>query len=186
MFVEIEEIKKEFSTSPVDAIDSIVSTVNTTGVVIRKTSVRDEIRYAEFKRERYSKATIHFFSGHTIDVKENASVLEFDEAIDKEVEKLISVLYENQRKKTYNDCMYRIYNQFSTWNRNKSYSKCDRFLRYVVAEEFDVRILLSMLMASLPMKQNLNFRREFYDSVLQRARLVYPSSEIESIFVGLD
>lgn len=186
MLVEIEEIKKEFSTSPVDAIDSIVSTINTTGVVIRKTSVRGEIRFAEIKRECYSKALLNFFSEHTIEVQDDVSVLEFEETIDKEVEELISVLYENQRKKTYNDCMYKIYNQFSSWNRNKSYSKCDKFLRHVVAEEFDVRILLSMLMASLPMKQNLNFRREFYDSVLQRARLVYPSNEIKSIFVGLD
>ena len=186
MLVEIEEIKREFSTSPVDAIESIVSTVNTTGVVIRKTSVKGEMRFAEIKRECYSKEPLRFFSKHKIEVKDDASVLEFEDTIDKEVENLISVLYENQRKKTYNDCMYKIYNQFSTWNRNKSYSKCDRFLRHVVAEEFDVRILLSMLMASLPMKHYLNFRREFYDSVLQRARLVYPSNEIKSIFVGLD
>lgn len=184
MLVEIEDIKRDLSTSPVESIESIISTVNTAGVIVRRTSVKGVVRFAEFKRECYSKVPNFYFSGQTVDVSDDESAE--SEILDKEVRELLSILYENQRKKTYNDCMYRIYDQFSLWNRNKYYSKCDRFLKYVVAEEFDVRILLSMLMASLPMKKNLNFRREFYDSVLQRARLVYPLNEIASIFVGLD
>lgn len=184
MFVEIEELRKDVETTPVETIESIVSSVNTRGFFISGKSFKDELRTAELKRLVYSQKPFYFVTANTEVVEERES--SNSEIMDKEVLDLLSSLYENQKQKTYQVCMYKIYDKFGVWQKNKWYSKCDSFLKYIDAEDFDVRILLSLLMASLPMKRNLNYRREFYDSVLQRARLVYSSAEINSIFVGLD
>lgn len=184
MLVEIEELKKDVETTPIETIESIVSSVNTRGFFLSGKSIKDELRTAELKRSVYSQKPFYFISEHTEDVAESES--SNSDIMDKEVRDLLSSLYENQKQKTYQVCMYKIYDQFGAWQKNKWYSKCDSFLKYIDAEDFDVKILLSLLMASLPMKKNLNYRRDFYDSVLQRARLVYSSTEIDSIFVGLD
>lgn len=186
MLVEIEELKKDVETTPIETIESVVSSVNTRGFFISWKSFKDELRTAELKRFVYSQKPLYFVTEHN--ENEDVAGSEFSnlEIMDKEVLDLLSSLYENQKQKTYQVCMYKIYDQFGAWQKNKWYSKCDNFLKYIEAEDFDVRILLSLLMASLPMKKNLNYRREFYDSVLQRARLVYSSAEIDSIFVGLD
>lgn len=184
MLVEIEELKKDVETTPIETIESIVSSVNTRGFFISRKSFKDELRTAELKRFEYSQKPLYFVTEHYEEVAGNDS--SNSEIMDKEILDLLSSLYDNQKQKTYQVCMYKIYDQFGAWQKNKWYSKCDNFLKYIEAEDFDVRILLSLLMASLPMKKNLNYRREFYDSVLQRARLVYSSAEIDSIFVGLD
>lgn len=101
------------------------------------------------------------------------------------VQSLISKMRELQNTRSYDECMYQVYKHFRRWTAEDSFSRCDYVLKYVSTDDFDIHILISLLMASYPLRSRLSFRNGFYDKVLMKARLSYTADEIQRIFGGL-
>ena len=97
MFVEIEELRKDVETTPVETIESIVSSVNTRGFFISGKSFKDELRTAELKRLVYSQKPFYFVTANTEVVEERES--SNSEIMDKEVLDLLSSLYEIKNRR---------------------------------------------------------------------------------------
>ena len=96
-----------------------------------------------------------------------------------------SLILELQRKQDYQEAMYRIHKQFIQWKREKSFSECDIFFRQLDVVNYDMRILVALLMASVQIKQRLSYRATFYNKVIERATCFYTEIEITQIFSGL-
>ena len=96
-----------------------------------------------------------------------------------------SLILELQRKQDYQEAMYRIHKQFIQWKREKSFSECDIFFRQLDVVNYDMRILVALLMASVQIKQRLSYRATFYNKVIERATCFYTEIEITQIFSSL-
>ena len=96
-----------------------------------------------------------------------------------------SSILELQRKQEYQEAMYRIHKQFIQWKREKYFSECDIFFRQLDVANYDIRILVALLMASVQIKQRLSYRALFYNKVIERASCFYSEIEITQIFSSL-
>lgn len=101
------------------------------------------------------------------------------------VQSFISKMRELQNTCSYDECMYQVYRHFRRWTSEDLYSRCDYVLKYVSTDDFDIHILISLLMASYSFKSRLSYRSVFYEKVLMKARLSYKSEDIQRIFGGL-
>lgn len=102
-----------------------------------------------------------------------------------QVQMLISMMHNLQEDCSYDECMYQVYKHFRKWSSEQSFSRCDYVLKYVSIDDFDIHILISLLMASFPLRSRLSYRSVFYEKVLTKARITYSSEEIQKIFGGL-
>lgn len=93
-----------------------------------------------------------------------------------------SSILELQRNEDYQEAMYKIHKQFIQWKRNKYFSECDIFFRQLDVANYDMRILVALLMASVQIKQRLSYRAPFYNKVIERASCFYSEIEITQIF----
>lgn len=96
-----------------------------------------------------------------------------------------SSILELQRNEDYQEAMYKIHKQFIQWKRNKYFSECDIFFRQLDVANYDMRILVALLMASVQIKQRLSYRAPFYNKVIERASCFYSEIEITQIFSSL-
>lgn len=96
-----------------------------------------------------------------------------------------SLILELQRKQDYQEAMYRIHKQFIQWKREMYFSECDIFFRQLDVANYDMRILVALLMASVQIKQRLSYRATFYNKVIERASCFYSEIEITQIFSSL-
>lgn len=96
-----------------------------------------------------------------------------------------SLILELQRKQDYQEAMYRIHKQFIQWKREMYFSECDIFFRQLDVANYDMRILVALLMASVQIKQRLSYRASFYNKVIERASYFYSEIEIAQIFSSL-
>ncbi len=127
------------------------------------------------------RRNIHSFNTEEVERERKQKVNEEKE----KVQSLISKMLELQNTRSYDECMYQVYRHFRRWTIEDSFSRCDYVLKYVSIDDFDIHILISLLMASYPLKSRLSYRNVFYDKVLMKARLSYTTDEIQRIFGGL-
>lgn len=96
-----------------------------------------------------------------------------------------SKLHDSQDAKDYNQAMYHVHEQFIHWKRMQQFTECDLLLKQLNVEEFDLRILLSLLMASFQIKTRLSYRPLFYDKVYAVAQRSLSEDELLKIFPSL-
>lgn len=102
--------------------------------------------------------------------------------VKKFVEEMLSLQQENHQE----DCMYRVYEQMSIWSMEHKIECCDSLLENIEVEHFDIHILLSLLMATFPMRKRLNYRRFFFTRVQNHARQRFSEEKMNELFVGLE
>jgi len=175
---EIFKSVEEPDTSAYKLVDMIVE---------RKDSIAWDSRFLESsvyvveekKEIKNIRQQIHFYN---IDEEQRKKkVIEERE----QVQSLISKMNELQISRSYDECMYQVYRHFKKWVTEDSFSRCDYVLKCISIDDFDIHILISLLMASYQMKNRLSYRSVFYEKVLNKARITYTSEDIQRIFGGL-
>lgn len=91
-----------------------------------------------------------------------------------------------QEKMQLEDCMYRVYEQMSMWSIEHKLKLCDDLLDCIKVELFDIHVLLSLLMATFPMRKRLNYRSVFFSKVQNHVRKRYSEDKMNELFVGLE
>lgn len=102
------------------------------------------------------------------------------------VKKFVEEMLSLQEGNNQDDCMYRVYEQMSIWSMNHKIECCDYLLDFIKVELFDIHILLSLLMATFPMRKRLTYRRSFFTRVKDHARQRYSEEKMNELFVGLE
>lgn len=177
----IEEILKNMQgqdTSAYDLVDIIVEREDSSALDSRNAS-RTLVTANEKQIIREYRRKVHAYNIE----EENRRQKVYKER--EQVQSLIAKMQELQKSNSYDECMYQVYKHFRRWNSKDSLSHCDYVLKYVSTDDFNIHILISLLMASYPLRNRLSYRSVFYEKVLLKARLTYSSHEIEKIFGGL-
>lgn len=81
--------------------------------------------------------------------------------------------------------MMYVYNQFMDWTKQSLFDRCDEFLYLVDVEILDIRLLISILMASNPIKNVLSYRNAYFSNVKKIVRERYGLIEAAKILQGL-
>lgn len=102
-----------------------------------------------------------------------------------EIHKAISKIADYQKSAKYNDASYWIYNKFMDLHAENRISVCDLLLRAIDADKYNVRILLSLLIATYPFRNRLNYRAEFYSKVQSLICMQYSKEETQQILGNL-
>lgn len=177
----VEEILKSLDyhdTSAYDLVEVIVE---------RRDSSAWDSRYSErFTLMAKEKQDIREIRRqiHSFNIEDHERKLRVNEERE-QVQMLISKMRELQNDHSYDECMFQVYKHFRRWTSEDLFSRCDYVLKYVSADDFDIHILISLLMASYSFRNRLNYRSIFYEKVLMKARLSYNSADIQRIFGGL-
>lgn len=101
-----------------------------------------------------------------------------------EVRKLVSTIGTEQMddsKKTMRD----IYQTFINYRKSRNYEACDEILRAVDVDSINFEILISLLMASFPVRRWLSYRSLLYNKVFEKAVVLYSISEANLILKNL-
>lgn len=167
-------------TSAHDLVEVIVER-NSSSAWDSRSESRSSLVVKEKLEIREIRRSIHSYNTDETERERKQKVNEEKE----KVQSLISKMYELQNTCSYDECMYQVYRHFRRWSAEDSFSRCDYVLKYVSTDDFDIHILISLLMASYPLRSRLSFRNGFYDKVLMKARLSYTAEEIQRIFGGL-
>lgn len=178
MLIKLEKLLEQDDTRPLELIDAIMG---------RRESGAFKMTTTRYQSGEYLE--LYHIKRSTPDYLWEEPDLEAQKQFFNDDMQLIRMVREMQRLQEENDidhCMYRVYEQMSDWSAERRLSLCDRLLKAIEVEDYDMHILLSLLMASFPMRKRLSFRSEFFGRVLERARRIYSEEEIHDIFVGLD
>lgn len=81
--------------------------------------------------------------------------------------------------------MYTVYKTFMEYENEKDYSSCDDLLRSLDVSTLDLRVIMSLLMASNPIKAHLSYRQEFYALVAERSYMFESFDQVRSLFERL-
>lgn len=174
----VEEILKSIEhrdTSAYDLIEVIVERRDSSAWDSRN-SERSSLIAKEKQEIREIRHQIYFYN-----IEENKRRQNVNEERE-QVQTLISKMLELQNDRSYDECMFQIYKHFRKWTSEDTLSRCDYVLKYVSTDDFDIHILISLLMASFPLRSRLSYRSMFYEKVLMKARLSYDSEDINKIF----
>lgn len=120
-------------------------------------AIRDEV--AEVMRNRY--------------ISDNSDVM-----------RLLSMLKCDTHESTRQSMMH-VYSQFLDWTKEAQFDRCDEFLYLVDAEALDIRLLISILMASNPIKNMLSYRNSYFSLVRKITQNRYGIIEASKILHGL-
>lgn len=101
-----------------------------------------------------------------------------------DVMRLLSMLNCDTRQSTRQSMMH-VYTQFLDWTKEAQFERCDEFLYLVDVEALDIRLLISILMASNPIKNMLSYRNSYYSNVRKIAQKRYGLIEAAKILRGL-
>lgn len=169
---------EQCDTSAYDLVEVIVER--------RDSSARDS-RYAELnslianEKQEIRNIRRHI---HCYNIEENERKQRLSEERE-QVQMFIALMQELQNNHSYDECMFQIYKHFRRWISENTLSRCDYVLKYVSTDDFNIHILISLLMASYPFRSRLSYRSMFYEKVLIKARITYTSEDIKRIFGGL-
>lgn len=78
--------------------------------------------------------------------------------------------------------MFTVHKAFLDFEREKDYAACDDMLRSLDVAELDLKVLMSLLMASNPVKAHLSYRQVFYARVEKRSHLLDSFDKVRSLF----
>lgn len=101
-----------------------------------------------------------------------------------DVMRLLSMLKCDSRQSTRQSMMH-VYSQFLDWTKESQFDCCDEFLYLVDVEALDVRLLISILMASNPIKNMLSYRGSYFSKVRKITQKRYGLIEASKILHGL-
>lgn len=102
-----------------------------------------------------------------------------------EVYKVLCKIANFQQSVQYRAASYWIYNKFTDMRENNKISICDLLLRTIDTDKYNIRILLSLLIATYPFRNKLNYRAEFYSKVETLVYMQYPKDEVRQILGNL-
>lgn len=175
---EILNLTENHDTSAFDLVDIIVER-NDSKAWDSRYPCKSSLMADEKKTIRDIRRQIHSYDIED-DIRKRHLIQEKEQ-----VQSLISIMRRLQDDCSYDECMYQVYKYFRRWSSESSFSRCDYVLKYVSIDDFDIHILISLLMASFPLRSRLSYRSVFYEKVLTKARITYSSEEIQKIFGGL-
>ena len=177
----VEEILNNLEHSDTSAYDLVEV------IVERRDSSAWDSRYSErFTLMAKEKQNIREIRRqiHSFNIEDNERKQRVNEERE-QVQTLISKMRELQDDHSYDECMFQVYKHFRRWTSEDLFSRCDNVLKYVSTDDFDIHILISLLMASYSFRSRLSYRSVFYEKVLMKARISYDSEDIQKIFGGL-
>lgn len=105
--------------------------------------------------------------------------------VNPQVTLLLGAIDRFHRENAIKKAMVAVYSQFMGWARDGEFSYCDEFLNVIVPSEYDTRFLLSVLMASNPMKDILTYRQDMFSKIRNELNKRYGYDEAELIMRGL-
>lgn len=175
MLIDLDIIKQEKSSNASLLEEVAVPSVNTNIIVEQGYSVPFEESYSYYISGTNRKEKNLFST--KINSEERDLLIS--------VKKLESELFSLQACHEYRKAMSRIYEQFLFWKNNHMFTECDKLMDNINVSMYDMRILVTILMASAQIKPRLSYRSVFFDKVLERAQSELQESEIDLIFSGL-
>lgn len=101
-----------------------------------------------------------------------------------DVMRLLSMLNCDTRQ-SIRQSMMQVYSQFLDWTKESQFERCDEFLFLVDVETLDIRLLISILMASNPIKNMLSYRNSYFSNVKKITQKRYGLIEAAKILRGL-
>lgn len=101
-----------------------------------------------------------------------------------DVMRLLSILNCDTHQST-RQSMMNVYSQFLDWTKEEQFDRCDEFLYLVDVEALDIRLLISILMASNPIKNMLSYRNTYFSRVRKITQERYGLIEASKILHGL-
>lgn len=178
MLVKIEKLIDKNDTTPRDYFN-VIEGVCDSGAFKMSIAKHRGLAHADLYRIKKASESYERFIVSVDDIKKRVE----DE---RSLLALINEMRRLQAKKDYDHCMYRVYEQISDWSSQNRINLCDRLLEVLEVEEYDIHVLLSLLMASFPMRKKLSYRSVFMGRVLAHARLYFSTDEVKDMFVGLE
>lgn len=125
--------------------------------------------------------------GTSLQYKEKSSAEEFPYRYrrwDVKVQGLVSEIRRCQAEDI-RQAMYIVHKAFLDFEREKDYAACDDMLRSLDVAELDLKILMSLLLASNPVKDHLSYRQVFYARVEKRSHQLDSFDKVRSLFYRL-
>ena len=91
--------------------------------------------------------------------------------------KICETIINAHNKKEHKRSMTQVYALFMDCQANNDYITCDDLLASISVEKCSPTILLSLLMASYPIRKRLSKRQQFYLRVYKKFTIIYNASE---------
>jgi len=86
----------------------------------------------------------------------------------------------------YREAMYWVYDNFIDYYKQNKIEICDLMLQYIIPYNYNERILLSLLTATKPFCNRMNYRSDFYKRVNSIICDKYSPTEAVSILANLE
>ena len=96
----------------------------------------------------------------------------------------VSSIQASQKDNT-RQAMFTVYKSFMDFEREHDYASCDDLLRSLDVATLDLRVIMSLLMASNPIKAHLSYRQRFYALVAERSYMIESFEQVRSLFERL-
>ena len=100
------------------------------------------------------------------------------------VQEKISTIQDSQKDNT-RQAMFTVYKTFMDFVRENDYASCDELLLTLDASTLDIKVIMSLLMASNPIKSRLSYRQQFYKSVAERSYMIDSFEQVRELFERL-
>lgn len=116
----------------------------------------------------------------------DAELLNLNSLIEVKAKYNLSILEEYQQKGLYRQAMYWVYDNFIDYYKQNKIEICDLMLQYIIPNNYNERILLSLLTATKPFCARMKHRCDFYMRVNNIICDRYSPTEAVSILANLE
>jgi len=116
----------------------------------------------------------------------DAELLNLNSSIEIKAQYNINILSVYQQKEMYREAMYWVYDNFIDYYKQNKIEICDLMLQYIIPNNYNERILLSLLTATKPFCKKMNHRSDFYERVSNIICDKYSPTEAISILANLE
>lgn len=116
----------------------------------------------------------------------DAELLNLNSLIEVKAKYNLSILEEYQQKGLYRQAMYWVYDNFIDYYKQNKIEICDLMLQYIIPNNYNERILLSLLTATKPFCTRMKHRCDFYMRVNNIICDRYSPTEAVSILANLE
>lgn len=115
-----------------------------------------------------------------------AELLNLNSSIEIKAQYNLNILAAYQQKEMYREAMYWVYDNFIDYYKQNKIEICDLMLQYIIPDNYNERILLSLLTATKPFCNRMNYRSDFYKRVNSIICDKYSPTEAVSILANLE
>lgn len=116
----------------------------------------------------------------------DAELLNLNSSIEIKAQYNLNILAVYQQKEMYREAMYWVYDNFIDYYKQNKIEICDLMLQYIIPDNYNERILLSLLTATKPFCNRMNYRCDFYKRVNSIISDKYSPTEAVSILANLE